>query len=315
MTLKQTLDVIEIIDNAFVTGADVVEIFKDFVFVETDVQTVEGDSGSTDFVKITIKGSEGKLSGGNARTMGIVGRLGGIGARPSRIGMVSDADGAVAAITSALKLAEMSVKGDRLKGDIVITTHICPNAPTEPHYPVDFMGSPVDILTMNKYEITEDVDAIISIDTTKGNVIFNHKGIAISPTVKEGYILKFSPDLVRILSMTTGINPVTFAVTTQDITPYGNDVYHVNSILQPAVATDVPVVGVAITAESAVPGCGTGASHEVDIAQAARYAVEVAKEFTNGTAEFYDEPEFEKIVSLYGSMKHLQTLGKQYEEI
>ncbi|MFC5591526.1 DUF1177 domain-containing protein [Sporosarcina soli] len=315
MTLKQTLDVIEIIDNAFVTGADVVEIFKDFVFVETDVQTVEGESGSTDFVKITIKGSEGKLSGGNARTMGIVGRLGGIGARPSRIGMVSDADGAVAAITSALKLAEMSVKGDRLKGDIVITTHICPNAPTEPHYPVDFMGSPVDILTMNKYEITEDVDAIISIDTTKGNVIFNHKGIAISPTVKEGYILKFSPDLVRILSMTTGINPVTFAVTTQDITPYGNDVYHVNSILQPAVATDVPVVGVAITAESAVPGCGTGASHEVDIAQAARYAVEVAKEFTNGTAEFYDEPEFEKIVSLYGSMKHLQTLGKQYEEI
>lgn len=314
MTLKQTLEVIDIIDNAFVTGADVVKIFEGFEFVETDVQTVNGEKGSTDFIKIIIKGTEGKLVGGNARTMGIVGRLGGVGARPSRIGIVSDADGAVAAVSAALKLAEMSTKGDRLKGDVVITTHICPDAPTEPHYPVDFMGSPVDILTMNRYEITSDVDAILSIDTTKGNVIFNHKGIAISPTVKEGYILKFSPDLVRILGMTTGINPVTFAITTQDITPYGNDVYHVNSILQPAVATDVPVVGVAITTESAVPGCGTGASHEVDIAQAARYVIEVAKEFTGGTAEFYDAPEFEHLVNLYGSLKHLQTLGKQYEE-
>jgi hypothetical protein len=58
-----------------------------------------------------------------------------------------------------------------------------------------------------------------------------------------------------------------------------------------------------------VPGCGTGASQEVDIEQAARFAVEVAKAFTAGRTQFYGEGEFERLVSLYGSMSHLQTLG------
>jgi hypothetical protein len=141
--------------------------------------------------------------------------------------------------------------------------------------------------------------------------VINHRGIAISPTVKSGYILKFNDDLLRIMEMTTGDLPVTFAVTTQDITPYGNGVYHLNSILQPAVATDAPVVGVAITAKTAVPGCGTGASHEVDIAQAVRFCIEVAKEYTQGNFEFYDKEEYERLVKLYGSMKHLQTLGDE----
>ena len=74
------------------------------------------------------------------------------------------------------------------------------------------------------------------------------------------------------MEMTSGRLPVTFPITTQDITPYGNGVFHLNSILQPSIATPAPVVGVAICAESVVPGCGTGASHEVDIAEAARFA-------------------------------------------
>ncbi|UUZ97719.1 DUF1177 domain-containing protein [Paenibacillus sp. P25] len=260
-------------------------------------------------MKIVVPGSEGKSKGGSAPTFGIIGRLGGIGARPSRIGLVSDADGAVAAVAAGLKLADMQTKGDRLKGDVIITTHICPDAPTRPHEPVDFMDSPVDIGTMNAQEIVPEMEAILSIDTTKGNRVINHKGIAISPTVKEGYILRVSEDLLRIMEMATGQPPVTFPVTMQDITPYGNDLYHINSILQPAVATDAPVVGVAVTAQSVVPGCGTGASHEIDIATAVRFAIEVAKEMTNGTCAFYDKAEFERITMLYGSMKILQTAG------
>lgn len=310
MSLKHTIESLDLLDDGNITGKKVINIFEDCEHVEASSETVHGEQGSTDFIKILIKGENGKSSGGSARTFGVVGRLGGIGARPSRIGLVSDADGAVSAIAVAVKLADMSKKGDRLLGDVYITTHICPNAPTMPHEPVDFMGSPVDILTMNQYEVLPEMEAIISIDTTKGNKIINHKGIALSPTVKEGYVLKFSNDLLRILEMTTGRPPVTFAVTTQDITPYGNEVYHINSILQPAVATDVPVVGVAITAESAVPGCGTGASHEVDIAEAVRFTIEVAKEYTGGDASFYDEKEFNRLTNLYGSMKILQTLGK-----
>ncbi|WP_126428779.1 DUF1177 domain-containing protein [Brevibacillus marinus] len=314
MSLKQTLMVYETLDGADVSGQDVKELFAAYPQVRVSVQTVEGEKGKTDFVKIVIPGTAGKANGGCAPTFGIVGRLGGIGARPSRIGLVSDADGAVAAIAAALKLAEMKKRGDHLPGDVIVTTHICPDAPTKPHEPVDFMDSPVDILTMNQYEVVPEMEAILSIDTTKGNRVINHKGIAISPTVKEGYILRVSEDLLRIMEMVTGQLPVTFPITTQDITPYGNGLYHINSILQPAVATSAPVVGVAITAQSIVPGCGTGASHETDIATAAKFAVEVAKEFTRGTCSFYSQEEFERLNMLYGSLKILQTMGRESQQ-
>lgn len=310
MSLKYTMEVMELLDDAAINGEKVVELFKGKTYCDASYETVTGETGSTDFIKVVIRGTNGKISGGDAPSLGIVGRLGGLGARPNRIGFVSDGDGAAAAVTTALKLANMAEKGDRLPGDIYITTHICPDAPTQPHKPVDFMGSPVDILTMNHYEVFPEMDAVLSIDTTKGNNVFNHRGIAMSPTVKSGYILKFNDDLLRIMEMTTGELPVTFTVTTQDITPYGNDVFHINSILQPAVATDAPVIGVAITAQTAVPGSGTGASHEVDVAQAVRFVIEVAKEFTQKQIAFYDEAEYRRLEELYGSMKHLQTLGR-----
>lgn len=176
---------------------------------------------------------------------------------------------------------------------------------------IDFMDSPVDILTMNRYEVADEMEAVLSIDTTKGNRIINHKGISISPTVKEGYILKVSDDLVRVMEMSTGNSAHTFPVTMQDITPYGNDLYHINSILQPSVATKSPVVGVAVTTVSSVAGCGTGASHEVDVSSASNFSIEVAKEYGEGKLSFYDEDEFSRIEKLYGKMNILQTLGKE----
>ncbi|WAH37102.1 DUF1177 domain-containing protein [Alicyclobacillus dauci] len=310
MTLKQTIDIFELLDDAQVSGEKVKACFEARGAKYVNVQTVTGPKGSTDFIEIVIPGRGGKLLGGKAPTLGIVGRLGGIGARPERTGLVSDADGAVAALSAALKLTDMQGKGDVLLGDVIVSTHICPDAPTRPHTPVPFMDSPVDILTMNRYEVREDMDAILSIDTTKGNRVFNHRGIAISPTVKEGYILKFSDDLVSLMEISTGSVAQTFSVTTQDITPYGNDVYHINSILQPAVATRAPVVGVAVTAQTSVPGCATGASHEVDIALAAKFCIEVAKAYGENQCAFYDEAEFQRLLQLYGSMSHLQTPGR-----
>ncbi|MDO5688714.1 MAG: DUF1177 domain-containing protein [Tissierellia bacterium] len=313
MLLREVLQTMDEIDSPSVSGASIQRMFQEYG-LDVQVTKVTGDKGFTDFVQVRIPGTDGVSAGGRSRTLGIVGRLGGIGARPSRIGIVSDADGAVAAIAAGLKLARMHAIGDKLPGDVIISTHICPDAPTQPHFPVDFMDSPVDIQTMNEYEIHEDMDAILSIDTTKGNRIINHKGIAISPTVKDGYILKVSDDLVRVLEQSSGELAKTFPLSLQDITPYGNDVYHLNSILQPAVATEAPVVGVAITAVSAVPGCATGASHEMDIALAASYAVEVAKEFTGGKAEFYDAEEFARLQQLYGSMRIFRTLGRDQAE-
>ena len=171
------------------------------------------------------------------------------------------------------------------------------------------MGSPVDIATMNRYEVHPRMDAILSVDTTRGNWVINRRGFAISPTVKEGYILEVGPDLLRIMSIVTGRAPVVLPITTQDITPYGNGIRHLNSIMQPATATDVPVVGVALTAETAVPGCASGASQVTDMEMAVRFCLEVAKAFGHGECDFYDVEEFGRLVALYGSMKHLQTMG------
>lgn len=311
MVIKQVLDVYEIVDRSDVSGKTVEAYLKSLGGKDIKVKTIKEDKGSTDFVKIKIPGKNGKTNGGDAPTIGILGRLGGLGARPVMIGMVSDADGAVTALAVASKLLDMQSKGDFLDGDVIIGTHICPDAPTQPHDPVPFMGSPVDMATVNKEEVEDEMDAILSVDTTKGNKIINTRGFAISPTVKEGYILRVSDDLLSVMETVTGKLPAVFAITTQDITPYGNDIYHLNSILQPSTATSAPVVGVAITTEVPVPGCATGASHFVDIEMTARYCIEVAKVFGRKQCNFYNKEEYSKILAKYGSMKHIQTIGKK----
>ncbi len=304
--LKQTIEIFEVLDRADADGKKVEKIFKDHGADDVEVIELASESGKTDFIKIVIKGTKGKSINGDAPTLGVTGRLGGLGARPARTGFVSDGDGALAALAAALKLVDMAMAGDRLYGDVIVTTHICPDAPTTEHYPVMMMGSPVDMGTINRLEVKSKADAVLSADTTKGNRIINHNGFAISCTVKEGYLLKVSDDLLEIMMRVTGKLPVVFALSQQDITPYGNGLYHLNSILQPATATDAPVVGVAITAETAVAGCGTGATRIMDVEGAARFITEVAKDFTQGKCSFYDSGEYGRILEMYGSMKHFQ---------
>lgn len=311
MALKQVMEIYDFLERPKINSGDLKKIFlrRGLGPSEFESHRARGKKGETQFVKIRIAGKKGKSKHRQAPTLGIIGRLGGIGARPHRIGLVSDADGAIAALASALKIVEMRARGDILDGDVIVATHLCPCAPIIPHEPVPFMDAPVSIGEMNQYEVDPDMDAILSIDTTKGNRVINHRGIAISPTVKDGYILRVSEGLLNILQNVTGKLPVVFPLTTQDITPYGNGIYHLNSIMQPATATHAPVVGVAITAEVAVPGCATGASHPFDIEMAVRFAIEVAKVLGESTGAFYDEMEFKRLVALYGSMECLKTLS------
>lgn len=161
MSLSQTLQAFEALDSAHASGQTVVKLLESYPDVSVAVTKITGANGSTDFVRIVIPGSQGKRAGGSAPTLGIVGRLGGIGARPGRIGLVSDGDGAVAAVAAALKLAHMQAQGDVLAGDVIIGTHICPDAPTRPHEPVDFMDSPVDMKAMNEQELSAEMDAVL----------------------------------------------------------------------------------------------------------------------------------------------------------
>lgn len=310
MLMKQILDIYDLLDRSDASGNIMADYLKSLGDANVEVTRIDGAKGSTDMIRITISGSRGKNAGGEAPTLGVLGRLGGLGARPEQIGFVSDGDGALVALSIAAKLLDMKNKGDGLEGDVVICTHICPNAPTSPHKPVPFMGSPVDMATVNRHEVDGRLDAILSVDTTKGNRIINNRGFAISATVKEGYILRVSEDLLDIMQTTTGKLPHVFAVSMQDITPYGNSLYHLNSILQPATATDAPVVGVAITTEAAVAGCATGASHITDLEETARFVLETAKAYGCGQCSFYNEEEFARMKEKYGEMKQLQTLGR-----
>lgn len=309
MLLKQVIEAFSLIDDAGISGEGVAaRLWKVDPDAKIDVRTVKGTEGSTDFLKLFVPGSKGQAAGGHSRTLGIIGKLGGVGARPEKIGAVSDADGAIVVIALGLKLLDMQRKGDALQGDIIISTHICPRSPVMPHKPVPFMGSPVGMATMNEIELDERMDGILSIDATKGNEIVNCNGFAISPTVKEGYILRVSKDLLAIMRQVTGRPPVTFPLSMADITPYGNGLDHINSIMQPSTATDSPVVGVATTSEAVIPGIGTGVNDPLALEAAARYCLEVAKEYGNGSCNLYDEEEFRLMLKLYGAMRHLQTL-------
>ena len=129
MCMKQAIWAYDLLDSARVDGASVAEALK-AVGLKASIKRITGPEGYTDFIKVVVPGNNGKAMGRKAPTLGIVGRLGGIGARPERVGLVSDADGAVTAVTVALKLGTMKLNGDDLEGDVIVATHICPNAPT-----------------------------------------------------------------------------------------------------------------------------------------------------------------------------------------
>ena len=313
MALKQVLEILDLLERDVIEK----EIVENYFFSKgldkqnLVLQPVKGEKGETTFIKIQMQGTNGRSTGGPSPTLGIIGRLGGIGARPDKIGLVSDADGAIAALACASTICNLNRKGDSLKGDVIISTHLSPSSPIIPHDPVPFMDAPVTIETMNKYEVDERMEAILSLDATKGNRIINRRGFAISPTVKNGYILRVSEDLLDIMQAVTGKLPEVFAITQQDITPYGNDLYHLNSIMQPGTATEAPVVGIAITAEIAVAGCATGANQCLDIEMAVRFVVEVAKAWGGGQCSLFNEQEFQRLLSLYGSLDQFKTFGNR----
>jgi hypothetical protein len=309
MLFKEIITICDLLDDPAASGQTILDLFEPFDIPRVEIEHLVGEKGSTDVVQISVPGTDGKSGGGKSPTLGILGTLGGIGARPLAAGLVSDADGALVAMAAALKLVGMAQRGDRCTGDVILATHICPHAPTQPHEPTPFMGSPVSLPQQIRAELSPDMDAVLSVDTTKGNRVINHHGFAISPTVKEGYILRVSEDLLTIMEWVTGDVPATFPVTMQDITPYGNGIYHINSIMQPSVWTDCPVVGVAPTTRMAVPGCATGANMPYGLEATTRFCIEVAKAFGAGQVKFYDPEQFALMQKLYGSMDVLRTGG------
>lgn len=306
--LRHVIQAFDLLSDAKITGEKVVEAIKEMGLRTIEVITIE-EIVKTQFIKAQVSGKNGKSTGGMAPTLGIIGGLGGIGVRPKYLGLVSDADGAISAISVLLKLIFMQKCGDYIEGDIIVSTHICPNAPIIHHDPVLFVGNPTEkSLTKMENSVDSRMDAILHIETSRGNRVINFRGFAITPTIKECYILKVSNDILNIMQNVTGQMPQVVPITTQDVTPIDNGLYHMNGLGQETVISDSPVVGVALTSVVPVPGCATGANQIMDIEVASRFVIEVAKAYTAGECKFYDEEEFEKLIKLYGSMKHLRKM-------
>ena len=306
MAMKQVLEAFELLSGGRVNGAEVAALLRARGIDDVTVEHVQGDTAVTDFVSCHIPGADPSRP-----TLGIVGRLGGLGARPEMIGLVSDADGAIAAIAMALKLADMAAQGDVLPGPVRIHTHICPHAATRPNSPVPMMRSPLAASQMMQREVHPRMDAILSVDTTRGNRLVNHRGVAITPVAREGWLLPIPDAILDILGWVSGELPVTLPLTTQDITPQENGLTRINSIMQPATVGSAPVIGVALTSQTTVPGCATGVSNATDLDVATRFCIEVAKRFTAGGCAFHDEANWQALQRRYGSLRHLQTLGDE----
>jgi len=306
--LKQVIQAYEILSDVRVSGDVLTGHLKELGFFGLEIKTFE-EIAYTQFVKALVPGSQGKSGGGDAPTLGVIGNLAGLAAYPRFTGLVSDADGAITALAVLLKLIQMSEKQEHLKGDVILSTHICPQAPIKPHDPVPFMGNPTHrSLTKMQNYLDDRMEAIVQVETSRGNRVINWSGFAITPTIKECYVLKVSNDLLDIYQNVTGQMPRVVPVTTQDVTPYDNGLYHLNGLAQATVVSDAPIVGVALTSALPVPGCATGASQMGDIESAARFVLEVAKAYTAQECVFYDKDEFGELVRLYSSMKHLRKI-------
>src|SRR6218665_1410180 len=98
MTMKQTLDIYELLDGAGVDGKEIKAMSAPFAAqgVEVTVTTVaneEDATRTTDFIRLLVPGRNGAPSGGTAPTIGLIGRCGAMGASLHRVGLVYDADG------------------------------------------------------------------------------------------------------------------------------------------------------------------------------------------------------------------------------
>jgi hypothetical protein len=307
MLYREVIDAWTLLDRPDASGAILEKEFES-EFGPTGRPAVirlgDEDHG-TDVVRWDIPGANGKSTGGNARTLAIVGRLGGIGVRPRAEGMVSDADGAIVAVACALKLLRAAGLGEPAQGDVAIVTHICPRGAVRDSPVPGQMDSPAPHQKILEHEAVTEADALLSVDTTRSHYFLNHSGIAISPPVVAGYILKISDALMKICAEVTNEPPVALPITMQDITSHGNGIFRINSIMQAAALFKGPVVGVASVSRHPIKGVTTGANRPANLEEASRFCTEVARQFTRGSIDIYDQAEYARLVELYGSMEGL----------
>lgn len=303
--LKEILEVIDLLDDPD-NGADAFEGLLGAGGHEIERDSFSGPLGSTEFIKILFPGTEGKSRGGDAPTLGIIGSNGGLRLPGPRPGLTSDADGCIVGLACALRLRRMAERRQTTRGDVIVSTHICQEAHPEPHDPFPFVMSPLPSSEKHPRMIDARMDAILTPETCKGNKLVSATAFAITPPVKEGYILRPHASMLHIMEMVTGRNPVIFPITMQDITPFESGVHHVCGMVIPSVFGPAPVIGVPIAMEQPILPAATNVQQPVALEAAGRFCIEVAVSFGLGDCRFYHDSDFEAFTQAYGGIRRWQ---------
>lgn len=299
--LKQGIEVLDLLTSAEVNGTMLVEYLNSLGSCEAQVECVCGLNGSYKTLKVTITGTDGAISGGGSPTLGFVGQVGDQASSQSKNERIPDYIGTSIVLLTATKILQMNKSGNALRGDVILSAQISSNTATSENTTLQ-----KEVPTHT--EVSQFMDAVISIGSYKREKVGYHKGIAISPTVKEGYILKLSDDLWALAKKNTDVLPISLPLSQQDIIPRETGLPQAHTILQPSRATSAPVVGIGIQNEKA-SGQGLETCFSERIESTGRFLATVATAFTNGECSFFDEQEFTLLRTSYGDMSHFQHIG------
>ncbi|MGE0340989.1 MAG: DUF1177 family protein [Xanthobacteraceae bacterium] len=301
-------EVIDVLDLMTMPDAGIDEFLALMPNVKMDVrrEVVSNEKGSTEFLKILIPGTRGKSSGGDTRTLGVIGSLGALRFAGENRGLVSDADGCVAALAVALRFARMAEKGQRITADVMISTQVCQRGYEAPHDPYPFVMTPLPSSQKHPRLVDPVMDAVLAVETCKSNKLLNHRGFAITHVAKEGLLLRVHADLIHIMEMVTGRLPVIFPVSQQDLTPYESGIHHVCGMMLGNLYTDAPVVGVPITTESQTWPAWTNVAQPDVLEQAGRFCIEVATRFGNGQTQIFYQDDYVGMKKYFGDPRKKQ---------
>ena len=303
--LREVMDVLEFLEDAR-NGAEPFAALLSDGPQSVEITPFESDIGKTDFIKILFPGTSGKSGGGDAPTIGIIGSNGGLRLPGEYPGLASDADGCIVGLSAALRLARMRTRGQQLAGDVLISTHVCQQAHPAPHDPFPFVMSPLPSSEKHPRLVDERMDAILTPETCKGNKMISHLGFAVTPPVREGFIMRPHASILHIMEMVTGKEPAIFPITMQDVTPYEMGVHHICGMVLPSIFSNAPVVGVPLVTEIQTHPSATGTQQIMVLESATRFCIEVATSFGNGACEFYYPGDFEGMVENFGGMRGWQ---------
>lgn len=298
-------------DMPEVNGTRLVEYLNSLGACEVQVLDVCGLNRTYKTLKVTISGTHGAISGGNSPTLGIIGQCGGQSLSQKTKEHIPDYIGTNVVLFAAARILKMIKSGNTLRGDVILSVQISSDSPAS----VTSKCKEPCKKALTHSEVSLLMDAVISIGSYRGGKIGNSKGIAISPTVKEGYILKTSDDLWNLAKRKMGVSPMGLPLSQQDIIPFEKGLPQAHTILQPSTATSAPVIGIAIQNEM-ISGkrIDTSLLEKIEISEhiiesMGHFLVDVATAFTNNECSFFDEQEYTLLRTSYGDMSHFQHIG------